>query len=45
MSNIRRSRALAAAALLTSSFAALPAQADVKVHGATTVTFGLMRPR
>jgi phosphate transport system substrate-binding protein len=29
---------------LTFSFALTPASADVKVHGATTVTFGLMRP-
>lgn len=44
MSSIRYSGALAAA-LLASASAALPAQADVKVHGATTVTFGLMRPQ
>jgi phosphate transport system substrate-binding protein len=29
---------------LTSALAAGPAAADVKVHGATTVTFGLMKP-
>jgi phosphate transport system substrate-binding protein len=46
MSNIRPTRPLAASAVLLSlSFAALPAHADVKVHGATTVTFGLMRPQ
>src|SRR5712691_1180413 len=46
MSNIRLSRALAASAVLIPlSFAPLPAQAQVKVHGATTVTFGLMRPQ
>lgn len=36
--------ALAVASLLF-SVAALPAQAEVKVHGATTVTFGLMKPQ
>jgi len=46
MSQIHPRRALAvAAALISSSFTALPAHADVKVHGATTVTYGLMRPQ
>src|SRR5713101_830291 len=46
MSQIHPRRALAvAAALISSSFTALPSQADVKVHGATTVTYGLMRPQ
>ncbi|HKA80111.1 MAG TPA: substrate-binding domain-containing protein [Xanthobacteraceae bacterium] len=44
MPNIRARRALTAATLFASSFVALSAHADVKVHGATTVTFGLMRP-
>jgi phosphate transport system substrate-binding protein len=34
----------AIAVLLTFGFATTPASADVKVHGATTVTFGLMKP-
>jgi phosphate transport system substrate-binding protein len=34
----------AVAVLLTLAFPAGPASADVKVHGATTVTFGLMKP-
>ena len=32
------------AVTLTLAFAASPASADIKVHGATTVTFGLMKP-
>jgi phosphate transport system substrate-binding protein len=37
--------ALAAVSLALALSAALPAQAEVKVHGATTVTFGLMKPQ
>lgn len=46
MSPVRPRHALAAtAALVSLSFVAPPAYADIKVHGATTVTFGLMRPQ
>ena len=39
-----RQPALLSAAFAVVVMAAGPASADVKVHGATTVTFGLMRP-
>jgi phosphate transport system substrate-binding protein len=40
-----RQPALVSAALAVLAMAAGPALADVKVHGATTVTFGLMKPQ
>ena len=40
-----RQPALLSAAFAILAMAASPASADVKVHGATTVTFGLMKPQ
>jgi phosphate transport system substrate-binding protein len=37
--------AVSSATLIALSLAATPAYAEVKVHGATTVTFGLMQPQ
>jgi phosphate transport system substrate-binding protein len=42
--SVRNKSTLLGILTIASAFASAPASADVKVHGATTVTFGLMRP-
>jgi len=43
--SFRPRRAVALTAALISLSLVMPAHADIKVHGATSVTFGLMRPQ